>query len=140
MKKPTNNVEFITQYMEFGSPLNQAFVHDCLSKFAKRIVDEEEEVLKSMEGSMIHGPSWVQCAKDYLKQSDEFYNREWEPPVKEALDENLGFRTHPRDWDTVELFNYLQDVGEIDIEDEFEYNAPDRCDMIGMIEDYVNSK
>lgn len=77
MKKPTNNVEFIKHYMECGSAMNQMFVHDALSKMAQNIVDNEEQVLKDMGGSMIYGPAWVKCAKDYLQQADEFYNRKF---------------------------------------------------------------
>lgn len=76
MKKPTTNTEFLTQFMEWGSPMNQMFVIDAISKQAQAVVDNEQDVLERMKGSMFHGPAWVQCAKDFLKQADEFYNRE----------------------------------------------------------------
>ena len=75
MKKPENNSEFIQQFMNYGSPMNQMFVIDAITKCAKAVVENEEEVLEQMEGGFVHGPAWVQCAKDFLKQSDEFYNR-----------------------------------------------------------------
>ena len=75
MNKPTNNVEMLTQFMEYGSPLNQLFVIDALTKQAQYLVDNEEEALKQMEGSFVNGTAWVKCAKDFLKQSEEFYNR-----------------------------------------------------------------
>lgn len=74
MSKPTNNIEMVHHFMNYGSPLNQIFVIDALTKQAQHLVDNEEEVLKQMEGSFVHGPAWVQCAKDFLKQSEEFYN------------------------------------------------------------------
>ena len=67
------NVDLVTDFMNFGSPMNQIFVIDALQKHAKNIVDNEEELLKQMEGGFIDGPSWVRCAKDFLKKSDEFY-------------------------------------------------------------------
>jgi hypothetical protein len=73
MNKPTNNVEMLTQFMEHGSPLNQIFVIDAVTKLAKLVVDNEEETLKHMEGGFVNGPAWVKCAKDFLKQSEEFY-------------------------------------------------------------------
>jgi hypothetical protein len=82
MKKPTNNVEFLTNFMEWGSPMNQMFVIDAVSKLAKSVVDNEASVLKSMENNFIHGPAWVQCAKDFVKQSEEFYNR-FNSPIEE---------------------------------------------------------
>lgn len=75
MKKPTNNTEMVEQYMNYGSPLNQIFAVAALTKHAQHIVDNEEEVLKQMEGSFVHGQAWVQCAKDFLKQSEEFCKR-----------------------------------------------------------------
>ena len=104
MKKPQTNVEFLTQYMEWGSPLNQAFVMDAIGKLADKIVENEDEVLKSMEGGFVHGPAWVKCAKDYKEQYDAFINQEYEPV---NMPDVSG-------WSTEELFTYLQDVGEID--------------------------
>lgn len=75
MKKPETNSEFIHHFMEHGSAMNQIFVIDALNKQAKIIVDNEEEVLGQMKGGFVHGPAWVQAAKDFLKQSEEFYNR-----------------------------------------------------------------
>lgn len=67
------NVDLVSDFMNFGSPMNQMFVIDALSKHAHYIVDNEEGVLKAMEGSFVDGPSWVRCAKDFLKKSEEFY-------------------------------------------------------------------
>lgn len=82
MKKPTNNIEMLTNFMEWGSAMNQMFVVDAVAKLAESIVKNEESVLKSMENSFVYGPAWVQCAKDYLKQSEEFYNR-FNNPIEE---------------------------------------------------------
>jgi tRNA G37 N-methylase TrmD len=78
MSKPTNNVEMLTQFMNYGSELNQIFVIDAVTRLAELVVENEEQTLKHMEGGLIHGPAWVQCAKDFLKQSEEFYNRKYQ--------------------------------------------------------------
>ncbi len=75
-KQPKTNVDFFADFMNYGSAMNQMFVLDAVTKMAQKIVDNEEQVLKDMEGSFVHGPAWVKCAKDFLKASDEFYNRD----------------------------------------------------------------
>lgn len=82
MKKPNNNIEFLMDYMEWGSPLNQMFVVDAVIKQAERIVNNEEEVLKSMENNFIHGPAWVQAAKEFLQKLDRFHKR-YDKPTEE---------------------------------------------------------
>ena len=74
-KQPDSNIEMLVDYMEWGSPMNQMFVIDAVSKQAKLVVDNEEQVLKDMEDGFIYGPSWVRAAKDFIEASDKFYNR-----------------------------------------------------------------
>lgn len=129
MKKPSTNVEFLTHYMEWGSPLNQVFVMDAIGKLVDKIIENEAEVLKSMEGSFVYGPAWVKCAKDYKEQYDAFVNREWEPVDR-------GVAPDVSDWTTEEIFTYLQDIDEIDAMEVIDDWYHCRQDMVEMINDY----
>lgn len=130
MKKPTNNVEMLTNFMEWGSAMNQMFVVDAVSKLAESIVKNEESVLKSMENSFVYGPAWVQCAKDYLKQSEEFYGRfnqpidEDEAPKRKKrveLETTVLYATirleveHPRYEDVEDIIDNLNSYADYDI-------------------------
>lgn len=130
MKKPTNNIEMLTNFMEWGSAMNQMFVVDAVSKLAESIVKNEESVLKSMENSFVHGPAWVQCAKDYLKQSEEFYGR-FDQPIDEEetpkrkkrveLETTVLYATirleveHPRYEDIEDIIDNLNSYADYDI-------------------------
>lgn len=63
------NVEKINEFMNFGSPLNQAFVIEACRRYSEQIVSDEMATLKAMQSSFISGPAWIQCAKEYLKQN-----------------------------------------------------------------------
>lgn len=65
-KQPKTNIELVTEFMENGSHMNQLFVMSALIKYAEQIVANEAKLLKAMENSFIHGPSWVQSAKDFI--------------------------------------------------------------------------
>ncbi len=67
VKLNETNTKLVEKFMEWGSPLNQAFVIDAISKLAERIVSNEADVLKQMENNFVSGPAWVQCAKDWQK-------------------------------------------------------------------------
>jgi hypothetical protein len=60
------NTELVMQYMEFGSPLNQAFVIEALTRYAKKTARNADAVRDSMKGSFIHPDSWIKCAEDWL--------------------------------------------------------------------------
>ena len=64
--KYKTNVEKVTEYMEFGSGMNQAFVMEAISRYSQQIWQNKDQVIKQMDNSFIHGEVWVQCAKDWL--------------------------------------------------------------------------
>lgn len=65
--RPPNktNLEIVTDFMEWGSHLNQAFVVEALGRYAKEIRANREEVIRKMKDSPIHPESWVKCADDW---------------------------------------------------------------------------
>ena len=65
------NVERLTKYMEFGSPLNQAFVIHALNQMAKMTIDNKETVKEQMKGSFVDPDAWIQCATEWQKTSSE---------------------------------------------------------------------
>jgi hypothetical protein len=67
-KEFKSNVEQVTEYMEFGSALNQAFVMEALDRYAKQVVEAKDKVIESMKNSFISGEAWVQSAENWLKQ------------------------------------------------------------------------
>jgi hypothetical protein len=72
MKKIKNgNVELVEKIMLTGSPLNQIFVMDALIKWSNHIINNKEEVLKSLENTMIRGPAWIEAAEHCKKMLDE---------------------------------------------------------------------
>ncbi len=75
MKTPKDltNTEFVQELMEYNSPLVQLFVIEALTKWSEMIVDNEEDVIKELENTMIHGPSWVDAAKTVKEKLDEKY-------------------------------------------------------------------
>ena len=58
------NVEKVTQFMEYGSPLNQAFVMAALDHYTNHVKQHEAE-LKANQNSFINGSAWVACAYDW---------------------------------------------------------------------------
>ena len=74
-KKQLTNVQLVKKIMETGSPMNQLFVLDALTKWSDHIIENKEETLKQMENTMIYGPAWVESAEHCKKMLDEHYNR-----------------------------------------------------------------
>ena len=68
-----NNTEFVTQFMTWGSPMNQVWLMEAASKYAEQLVENEAEVLKGMEGGFIHGPAWIECAKKWKAEYAKNY-------------------------------------------------------------------
>ena len=58
------NVDIVTDFMSFGSPLRQAFVMEAIHQYAKTIKAHEAE-LKANTNSFINGADWVACAYDW---------------------------------------------------------------------------
>ena len=66
------NIEFLTDLMDFAKtgPMVQLFVLDAVGKHARRIVENEAEVLESMKDSFVRGESWVAAAKEIKEAFD----------------------------------------------------------------------
>lgn len=69
IKKHDSNVELITKFMEFGSPMNQMFVIEAINRYAKMVIDQQDELRVSMKDHMIHPEAWIQSAKDFVECS-----------------------------------------------------------------------
>jgi hypothetical protein len=65
------NTELVTEFMEFGSPLNQAFVMEALNRYANLVIEEQDELRESMINHMIHPDPWIRCAEDFKELYDK---------------------------------------------------------------------
>jgi hypothetical protein len=66
-----SNIELITKFLEFGSPMNQIFVIEAISRYAKLVIDQQDELRVSMKDHLIHPEAWIQSAKDFLECSEK---------------------------------------------------------------------
>ncbi len=57
--------------MEYGSPMNQLFLFDALTKFSKMVVEQKDELRKEMRSGFIDPEAWIQSAEDFLKCIDD---------------------------------------------------------------------
>ncbi len=70
-----NNTDFIKDFMEFGSPVNQMFILDAALKLAENIVKNQEEILKGDWSNPFVSPSaWVYTAKVFVAKYNKNYN------------------------------------------------------------------
>lgn len=58
------NVEKVIQFMSVH-PINQLFVLEAISRYAKQCTDNEAELVNAMKNSMISGEAWVKSAKNW---------------------------------------------------------------------------
>jgi hypothetical protein len=66
MKNKTN-VQIVTSYMNTGSPLNQVFVIEAITKYAEQVRNQRLTVIDSMKNTFVSGEAWVQCADEWAK-------------------------------------------------------------------------
>ena len=78
----TSNVERVTHYMEFSSPLNQAFVIEALTHYARRVVTQQDRIRRGMQGGFVSGDAWIQCATEWIAQLP--------PAIKRDFPDNEG--------------------------------------------------
>ena len=64
MKRKTN-VEMVTDYMEFGNGLSQAFVVEAISRYANECLNQRSTLIEKMKNSVVSGEAWLQCASDW---------------------------------------------------------------------------
>ena len=74
------NVEFVTELMQFSryGALAQLFVVDANMKHAEAVAAADDP--NAFSNGLIHGPTWVDCAKDIKRQLDEFYGPQSSQP------------------------------------------------------------
>ena len=63
MAKRKTNVQIVKIIMETGM-LHGPFVMEAIRRYSETVLKDEAETLKQMEGTMINGHAWIQCAKD----------------------------------------------------------------------------
>ena len=64
-RKFKTNVEKVTEFMEFGSPLNQAFVMEACNRYSAELLKDMNAVRKSMKNSFINADAWLDCAQNW---------------------------------------------------------------------------
>ena len=73
------NMERITEFMEFGSPLNQAFVMDAVTRIAERILADPDAMKAAMEKNGSHNfinpDAWIQCAEQWKRENPEYFTK-----------------------------------------------------------------
>lgn len=71
--KVITNVDLVNNYMEFGSPLNQAFLIQAVTTFANVVIREKEKLIaKDKKKPLVINPhAWVKCAEDWLDQQQK---------------------------------------------------------------------
>jgi hypothetical protein len=61
-KSVSINIEKVNKFM-MTNPINQVFVLEAISRYAKQCADNEVDLIESMKHSMISGEAWVRSAK-----------------------------------------------------------------------------
>ena len=64
--KQTNNIEKVVQFMN-SNPMNQLFVLESVSRYAKQVVENKEQLLEAMKDSMVSGEAWIKSAENWNK-------------------------------------------------------------------------
>ena len=62
------NLQKITEYMEFGNPLRQAFVIEACSRYADQLLKDMTATRKAMADSFINPNAWLDCAQQWRDQ------------------------------------------------------------------------
>ena len=72
---PKTNVDFITEFMEWGNPLKQVFVTTILHDQAKRLVKLSDEEIRELDkkSPMVNMFAWRAVAQQFLDAWEEFY-------------------------------------------------------------------
>jgi hypothetical protein len=71
--EPKTNVEFVTDLMEYNrfGAMAQLVILEAIERYVDGVIDNEADVLKGMEGTMIHGPAWVGTCKEIKRKLEE---------------------------------------------------------------------
>jgi len=61
------NIERVTEFMEFGSPLNQVFVMEALRSYSEKVIAQQNELRTKMKNGFVEPEAWIQCASQWQK-------------------------------------------------------------------------
>ena len=70
------NSEFLYYLMEIGGrtgAMKQLFIMDAIPKWCKYVIDHKDEVLNSMNMTILDGPSWIAAAEEIIEMFDKKY-------------------------------------------------------------------
>tara|TARA_R110000868_G_scaffold243770_6_gene499817 strand:- start:2650 stop:2886 length:237 start_codon:yes stop_codon:yes gene_type:complete len=65
--KYQTNVERITEYMEFGSPMNQVFLINAINVMSEKVIADKKKLQISMKDHIISPDAWIACAEEWMK-------------------------------------------------------------------------
>lgn len=60
------NIERVTEFMKFGSPMNQLFVIAALEVYAKQVINKKEKFIEFYKDSPISGEDFVEAAVNWI--------------------------------------------------------------------------
>ena len=72
---PLTNIDFIVDYMAWGSAMNQLFLIDAVTKHAEIVIAQQYQLRIDMKNNFIHPEAWILAALEFKKQAAEFYSR-----------------------------------------------------------------
>ena len=75
MAKPTTTQEFLSKFIEKDEFFGKLLILDATKKQAQLIVNNQEECIKQMKECFIDGQSYIDTAKRFIKELDEFEKR-----------------------------------------------------------------
>lgn len=67
LPNPKTNVEKVTDFMNYGNPLKQAFVMEAIGRYADQLLKDEAKTLVAFQDTFVSGPAWIECAKQWKK-------------------------------------------------------------------------
>ena len=73
---PLTNIDFVVDYMTWGSAMNQLFLIDAVTKQAELVIAQQDQLRIDMKNNFIHPDVWIRAAVEFKKQADEFYSRD----------------------------------------------------------------
>jgi len=68
--KRLSNVQNVTKYME-SHPMNQLFILESVTRYAKQVVDNKEKLVEAMKDGMVDGNAWVTAAETWLSNHND---------------------------------------------------------------------
>jgi hypothetical protein len=60
---PLTNIDFIVDYMTWGSAMNQLFLIDAVTKHADMVIAQQDQLRIDMKNNFIHPEAWIACHK-----------------------------------------------------------------------------